>query len=81
MSILNQYYERLLNVLQNDVDALLSVEDPAARSPKTILELLKMAGQCEEALKLVDDSADQLARLSPAAQKAIDEIIRKDLGV
>ncbi len=81
MSELNHYYERLLQVIQNDVDIMLTNPDPLARPPKAILELLKAGQACEEALKASDTSEEQWNRLSTEARKQIDEIIKRDLGV
>lgn len=57
------YYARLLNLIQGDVDILLTEPDPAKRAPKMILEYLKMAKTCEEQLQSLespDDSWDNL---------------------
>jgi hypothetical protein len=79
---LKPYYERFLQVIENDVDLLLSEMDPLKRAPKTILDYLQMGQKAEEALKLMSDDIDkEWARLSPTAQAEIMKIIQKDLGV
>ena len=81
MSELVPYYERLIQVIQADVDMLLRDPDPTKRNAKAIAELLKIATAAEEELKKTDTSEAQLAKLSPEARKQIDEIIKKDLGI
>ena len=81
MSELRSYYERLLSVVQNDADALLSNPDPTVRPPKVILELLKAGQACEEALKASDESSAMWEKLSTATRAKIDALIKEDLGL
>lgn len=79
---LKEYYERFLEVLENDIDILLREQDPLKRAPKIILDYLKMAQTCEESLtSLTGDVDKEWERLSQEAQKEILDIIKRDLGV
>lgn len=79
---LKDYYERLLNVLENDIDTMLREPDPKERAPKIIMGHLEMAKTCEEMIQTLSGEVDkEWERLSPEAQKEILDIIKRDLGV
>lgn len=79
MSELPSYYERLLQVIQSDVEELLQEPDISKRSPKKILDYLTMASKCEEQISAYNDTTtDDWNSLSPEAQRKILEIIEND---
>ncbi len=68
------YYLRLLNLIESDIDIMISEPDITKRSPKVILEYLKMATQCQESLQN-DSAADEWENLPTELQVQIDAII------
>ena len=78
-----QYYERLQNILEDDVDHLLTEPDPAKRDPKIIMNKLKLMQECEDILNesRKDETEINWEKLSPTAQTDILKIIQRDLGV
>lgn len=82
MSDLHLYYRRLYELIAGDVEVLLSEPDMTKRSPKIILEYLKMASQCQLSMQELDKSDtknDLWTQLSPAARIKIESIIKTDL--
>jgi len=82
MSDLQEYYLRLYNLIESDVDIMLSEPDITKRSPKHMLELLKMAGQCQESIAELlakDTDNDEWEKLSSATRKKIQQLIEDDV--
>ena len=78
MSNLRPYYERALERVKRDINDLLGSPEP---QHKALIEAFKTAEMCTTALATipVDTGDDPFAKLSPAAQQQIAEIIAKDL--
>ncbi len=77
---LNIYYLKLLNLIESDIDTMISEPDITKRSPKVILEYLKMAGTCQEQLKTNEvNSLDDWNTLSPETRAKILDLIEKDV--
>lgn len=77
MSETREYYERLINIIKNDVELLLEEDDPKARPPKSIKTQIDLMRDCET--KIAEIDTDAPLDLSPEARAAIDDIIKKDL--
>lgn len=79
MDDLEEYYQRFYQVLQDDLEAMLTEVDPAKRSPKAIADRLKLAEECQVKIKeLQDTGMSDWDRLSPATQRKIEELILQD---
>jgi len=79
MSELEEYYQRFYQVLQDDLDQMLTEPDPTKRSPKAIAERLKLAEDCE--LKLEELSSDTMSgwdQLKPETRNKIMRLIEDD---
>lgn len=78
MSDLEDYYERLLDVLKADVESLLAEPDLAKRSPKQIKSYLDLMAECEAKLDSFNDLEADWDKLSPEARRQIEDIIKND---
>jgi hypothetical protein len=54
--MLKDYYEQLLEVIQGDIELMLSEPDMTKRSPKIILSYLDMAKQCQDSLDSISET-------------------------
>lgn len=84
MNELITYYQRLFQVISDDVEHMLTEPDPAKRAPKMIMEYLKLATQCQEQISQLsaqDSLQNEWSKLSAEALEKIDEIIKQDLRI
>ena len=78
---LNIYYLRLLNLIESDLDIMMSEPDMAKRNPKVILEYLKMAKQCQEELKVpAENLNEEWNSLNDYTKDAITKLIEEDVN-
>ncbi len=68
-------------MIESDIDTMISEPDITKRSPKVILEYLKMAKQCQDELKSGTINEDDFwALLTPETRVKIEKLIEDDVN-
>lgn len=76
--MISEYYQRFIQVLQDDLDQMLTEVDPTKRNHKQMKSLLEMLEESIAKVQSIDNESGEWDYLSEEAKRKILEIIQND---
>lgn len=76
--MISEYYQRFIQVLQDDLDQMLTEVDPTKRNHKQMKSLLEMLEESISKVQSIDNESGEWDHLSEDAKRRILEIIQTD---